>query len=55
MVSAGRMEMGRLHERPGGPHPIWSCQLAFTPAQFAAVVGFMAEMGLGFITPRRRW
>ena len=35
---AGRMEMGRFHERPVGPHPMWSYQLAFAPAQFAAVV-----------------
>ena len=38
---AGRMEMGRFHERPVGPHPIWSYQLAFVPAQFAAVVGWL--------------
>ncbi|HEY4959081.1 MAG TPA: DOPA 4,5-dioxygenase family protein [Caldimonas sp.] len=31
--------MGRVHERPVGPHPFWSCQLAFDRAQFDAVIG----------------
>ncbi|MBN3766090.1 DOPA 4,5-dioxygenase family protein [Burkholderia sp. Ac-20365] len=25
----GRFQMGRFHERPVGPHPMWSYQLAF--------------------------
>ncbi len=25
-----------------GPHPRWSCQIAFAPAQFARVVGWLA-------------
>ena len=31
--------MGRVHERAVGPHPFWSCQLAFDRAQFDAVIG----------------
>jgi DOPA 4,5-dioxygenase len=38
----GRVEMGRFHERPVGPHPQWSYQVAFAPAQFADVVGWLA-------------
>jgi aromatic ring-cleaving dioxygenase len=38
---AGRVEIGRFHERPVGPHPMWSYQLAFAPAEFAAVVGWL--------------
>lgn len=34
--------MGRVHERPVGPHPDWSCQLAFAPALFADVVPWLA-------------
>lgn len=30
--------MGRVHERLVGPHPRWSCQLAFDAEQFDAVV-----------------
>ena len=37
-----RVEMGRFHERPVGPHPQWSYQIAFAPAQFADVVGWLA-------------
>jgi aromatic ring-cleaving dioxygenase len=35
---AGNMEMGRFHERPVGPHPMGSYQLAFAPAQLAPVL-----------------
>lgn len=34
--------MGRFHERPVGPHPCWSYQIAFAPAQFADVVSWLA-------------
>jgi DOPA 4,5-dioxygenase len=39
---AGRMEMGRFHERPVGPHPMWSYQLAIPSACFSEVVGWLA-------------
>ena len=39
---AGRIEMGRFHEKPVGPHPMWSYQLAFPEAGFAHVVGWLA-------------
>jgi aromatic ring-cleaving dioxygenase len=35
------VEMGRLHERPVGPHPMWSCQLAATPAQFGELLPWL--------------
>ena len=38
----GRMEMGRFHEKPVGPHPMWSYQLAFPPAGFPYVVSWLA-------------
>ena len=37
-----RVEMGRFHERPVGPHPRWSYQIGFAPAQFSDVVGWLA-------------
>ena len=37
-----RVEMGRFHERPVGPHPQWSYQISFAPAQFAEVVPWLA-------------
>jgi aromatic ring-cleaving dioxygenase len=33
-----RVAIGRFHERPVGPHPKWSYQVAFHPQQFAEVV-----------------
>lgn len=38
----GRIEMGRFHERPVGPHPRWSYQIAFAPAEFSEVIGWLA-------------
>ncbi len=34
--------MGRMHKKPVGPHPVWSCQLAFAPDQFGAVIPWLA-------------
>ena len=39
---AGHIELGRFHEKPVGPHPMWSYQLAFPAAVFAHVVGWLA-------------
>ncbi|MBY6055809.1 DOPA 4,5-dioxygenase family protein [Leisingera daeponensis] len=36
------VEMGRAHEKPVGPHPMWSCQLAATPEQFARLLPWLA-------------
>lgn len=38
---AGRVEVGRFHERPVGPHPAWSYQLAFAPDQLASVLAWL--------------
>jgi DOPA 4,5-dioxygenase len=37
-----RVTLGRFHERPVGPHPRWSYQIAFAPAELADVVGWLA-------------
>ncbi len=36
------LKMGRVHEKPVGPHPDWSCQLAFKASLFADVVPWLA-------------
>ena len=36
------LKMGRVHERPVGPHPDWSCQLAFKPALFGELIPWLA-------------
>jgi len=38
----GTVEIGRFHERPVGPHPRWSFQIAFAPAQFTNVMSWLA-------------
>lgn len=36
------LRMGRWHDRPVGPHPCWSYQVAFAPADFARFVPWLA-------------
>jgi aromatic ring-cleaving dioxygenase len=36
------LKLGRMHEKPVGPHPDWSCQLAFKAALFPDVVPWLA-------------
>lgn len=33
--------IGRFHERPVGPHPMWSFQLAFGPEHFARIISWL--------------
>jgi DOPA 4,5-dioxygenase len=37
-----RVALGRFHERPVGPHPQGSYQIAFAPAELADVVSWLA-------------
>src|SRR3979490_2873388 len=41
-ASTFALQMGRVHERPVGPHPDWSCQLAFAPELIGAVLPWLA-------------
>lgn len=34
-------EMGRMHLKPVGPHPRWSCQLTFTPDVFGEIMQWL--------------
>ena len=43
------IEMGRVHERPVGPHPMWSCQLAFDHTVFGDVVSWLARNRDGLV------
>jgi len=38
---ADRVVVGRFHERPVGPHPRWSFQIAFAPAAVDLVVPWL--------------
>ncbi|MGK7911366.1 MAG: DOPA 4,5-dioxygenase family protein [Synechococcus sp.] len=35
------VKVGRLHQKLVGPHPCWSCQLAFDKTQFDAVITWL--------------
>lgn len=37
------LKMGRLHQRLVGPHPDWSCQLAFSPALFGELLPWLMQ------------
>lgn len=37
------LKMGRLHERPVGPHTDWSCQLAFRPELFGELLPWLLQ------------
>lgn len=43
------VKMGHLHERPVGPHPMGSCQLGATPAQFSQLLPWLALNRQGLI------
>jgi aromatic ring-cleaving dioxygenase len=36
------IRMGRVHRRNVGPHPRWSCQLAFEPDQFGVIIPWLS-------------
>ncbi|TWC20904.1 DOPA 4,5-dioxygenase [Pseudomonas sp. SJZ085] len=43
------LEMGRVHERPVGPHPDWSCQLSFDPQYIGVVLPWLALYRKGLV------
>ena len=36
------LRLGRVHQRPLGPHPQWSCQLAFMPEVFGELIPWLS-------------
>lgn len=37
------VSVGRKHQRPVGPHPVWSCQLAFNPDIYNKIIPWLEE------------
>jgi aromatic ring-cleaving dioxygenase len=37
-----QVSVGRIHQRPVGPHPCWSCQLAFARSEYADLLSWLA-------------
>ncbi|MEX1165860.1 MAG: DOPA 4,5-dioxygenase family protein [Hydrogenophaga sp.] len=44
-----RLKMGRVHEKPVGPHPDGSCQLAFKAALFGQVISWLTLNRKGLV------
>ena len=38
-----KIKVGRVHRKPVGPHPCWSCQLAFDRNQFEEIIDWLDE------------
>jgi aromatic ring-cleaving dioxygenase len=38
-----KVQVGRVHEKLVGPHPAWSCQLAFSAAEFDKIIPWLDE------------
>jgi aromatic ring-cleaving dioxygenase len=36
------LSAGQKHKKPVGPHPCWSCQLAFKPEEFGNIIPWLA-------------
>jgi aromatic ring-cleaving dioxygenase len=36
-----KVQVGRVHEKLVGPHPMWSCQLAFSSDQFDRLIPWL--------------
>jgi DOPA 4,5-dioxygenase len=37
----GKVSLGRFHEKPVGPHPMWSYQLAFAQEEFGELMAWL--------------
>ena len=35
--------LGRMHQKPVGPHPMWSCQLSFDSSEFDQLIPWLDE------------
>lgn len=51
LLSSQRFDLqtGRMHQQPVGPHPNWSCQLAFGRQAFGSVVQWLAMHRAGLV------
>jgi len=43
------LKLGRMHQQPVGPHPDWSCQLAFKPEWFGELIPWLAMRRAGLV------
>ncbi len=43
------VKMGRVHEKPVGPHPDWSCQLTIPPEKLGDVLAWLSLNRKGLV------
>ncbi len=43
------IKVGRMHSKPVGPHPCWSCQLAFSRDEYVDLLSWLALNRNGLI------
>ncbi len=43
------IRVGRMHRKPVGPHPCWSCQLSFTAEQFGNLIPWLVLQRAGLV------
>ena len=43
------VEIGRMHEKPVGPHPMWSCQLLFKTENLSKMIPWLMQNREGLI------
>jgi len=43
------LKIGRIHQKPVGPHPLWSCQISFTDKDFDQLIPWLSENRSGLI------
>lgn len=41
------VSIGRMHRKPVGPHPMWSCQLAFESQEFDRIIPWLDQNRVG--------
>lgn len=37
------LKVGRVHQKPIGPHPVWSCQISFSARHFDQLIPWLEE------------
>jgi len=43
------LKVGRIHQKPVGPHPLWSCQISFTDKDFDQLIPWLSDNRDGLI------
>jgi len=49
-LKAGRLfslQVGRVHQKPVGPHPLWSCQITFSSDDFDEFIPWLEKQRQG--------